>query len=155
VNPDITLTRAYRFKYGFGLNLEQELTRDLGLFVKAGWNDGASESWAFTEIDRTAAAGLLLKGTAWRRPNDEGGLAGGVNGLSGRHRASLAAGGIGFIIGDGRLNYGPEQIVEVYYNWQVVKGVNVTLDVQGINHPAYNADRGPVAVGGVRVHLEH
>jgi high affinity Mn2+ porin len=155
VNPDITLTRAYRFKYGFGLNLEQELTRELGLFVRAGWNDGASESWAFTEIDRTLATGLLLKGSAWRRANDEVGLAGVINGLSGPHRSYLAAGGLGFILGDGRLNYAPEQIVEAYYNWQVVKGINVTLDVQGINHPGYNADRGPVVVGTLRVHFEH
>jgi high affinity Mn2+ porin len=155
VDPDVTLTRAYRFKYGFGLNLEQEITRDLGLFARAGWNDGHSESWAFTEIDRTASVGLVLKGRHWRRPDDEVGLAGVINGLSGPHRDYLAAGGLGFIIGDGRLNYAPEQIVEAYYNWQVVKGINVTFDFQGINHPAYNADRGPVAVGTIRVHFEH
>lgn len=155
VDPDITLTRAYRFKYGFGLNLEQQLTGPLGFFARAGWNDGHSESWAFTEIDRTVAAGLLLHGKAWRRPDDQVGLAGVVNGLSRPHRDYLAAGGLGFIIGDGRLNYAPEQILELYYNCQLAKGINVTADFQGINHPAYNADRGPVAVGSVRVHFEH
>ncbi|HEV3262118.1 MAG TPA: carbohydrate porin [Gemmataceae bacterium] len=155
VNPDITLTRAYRFKYGFGANLEQELTKDLGAFIKVGWNDGQSESWAFTEIDETVAVGLLLKGKHWRRPNDVVGVAAVVNGLSRPHRDYLAAGGLGFIIGDGRLNYGPEEILETYYDWQLVKGINVALDFQGVNHPAYNRDRGPVAIGTIRVHVEH
>jgi len=155
VNPDITLTRAYRFKYGIGANLEQQLTRELGLFLKVGWNDGHTETWAFTEIDETAAVGLLLKGKHWRRPNDEVGLAFVINGLSREHRDYLAAGGLGFIIGDGRLNYGPEEILETYYNWQLVKGINVALDFQGVEHPAFNRDRGPVAIGAILVHFEH
>jgi high affinity Mn2+ porin len=155
VDPDITLTRAYRFKYGFGGNLEQELTQDLGLFVKVGWNDGHSESWAFTEIDETAAAGFLLKGTAWSRPQDEVGLAAVCNGISPEHRAYLAAGGIGFIIGDGQLNYGLEKILESYYNLQLRKGINVTADFQYVDNPAYNRDRGPVVIGGLRVHFEY
>jgi high affinity Mn2+ porin len=155
VDPDITLTRTYRFKYGYGMNLEQALTTDLRLFVKAGWNDGHSESWAFTAIDRTAAVGLLLNGRPWRRPDDEIGFAGVINGLDGAHHHYLAAGGLDFIIGDGRLNYAPEEILEAYYNFAVVKGINVSLDLQGVNHPAYNADRGPVAIGTIRVHFEH
>ncbi|HEY1376703.1 MAG TPA: carbohydrate porin, partial [Gemmataceae bacterium] len=144
VNPDVTLTRTYRFKYGFGVNVEQELATNLGVFLRAGWNDGQSESWAFTEIDRTVATGLDLKGALWSRPKDEAGVAVVFNGLSDAHRDYLAAGGVGFIIGDGRLNYSTEQILEAYYNWQVVKGINVSFDFQGVNHPAYNADRGPV-----------
>jgi high affinity Mn2+ porin len=154
VNPDITLTRTYRIKYGFGLNLEQEMTDDLGFFTRLGWNDGQSESWAFTEIDRTAAAGLALKGRCWCRPRDVTGLAVVFNGLSPEHRAYLAAGGLGFILGDGRLNYGLEEILEWYYNFEVIKGIYVMLDVQGVNHPAYNQDRGPLAVGSIRFHLE-
>jgi high affinity Mn2+ porin len=77
-----------------------------------------------------------------------------VNGLSRSHRNYLAAGGLDFIIGDGRLNYAPEQIVETYYEWQVIKGIFATLDFEGVNHPAYNADRGPVAIGSLRVHFE-
>jgi high affinity Mn2+ porin len=155
VDPNISLTRAYRFKYGFGGNLEQPLTPELGVFLKAGWNDGHTESWAFTEIDRTLALGLLLNGKRWRRPNDQVGLAGVINGLSKDHRDYLGAGGIGFIIGDGRLNYAPEQILETYYNWELIKGINVTFDFQGVNHPAFNADRGPVVIGTLRVHFEH
>jgi len=155
VNPDITATRVYRIKYGFGLNLEQELTKDLGLFCRLGWNDDRAESWAFTEIGRTAALGLTLKGRCWCRPDDVAGLAVVANGLSGPHRDYLAAGGLGFIIGDGRLRYGAEEILETYYNLQIVKGINVSLDYQAINHPAYNRDRSPVSVGAVRVHFEY
>jgi high affinity Mn2+ porin len=153
VNPDITATRAYRFKYGFGLSLEQELSKDFGVFARAGWNDGQSESWAFTEIDATVALGMQLKGTRWRRPEDTVGLAAVCNGLSNAHRDYLAAGGLGFIIGDGRLHYAPEEILEVYYDWQLPKGINVAADFQGVNHPAYNQDRGPVAIFALRVHF--
>jgi len=155
INPDVKLTRAYRSKYGFGLNWEQEITKDLGVFGRLGWDDGRTEAWAFTEIDRTASLGLLAKGKKWSRPDDEVGLAVVVNGLSGPHRDYLAAGGIGFIIGDGRLNYGLEQIIETYYNWQLKKGINVTFDFQGVNHPAYNRDRGPVALFALRAHFEY
>jgi high affinity Mn2+ porin len=155
VNPDVTATRAYRIKYGFGIGYEQQLTRDLGLFVKAGWNDGQTESWAFTEIDATAAAGLLLQGRAWSRPKDTVGVAAVVNGLSDAHKDYLAAGGIGFIIGDGRLKYAPEEIVEAFYNWEMHKGINLSLDVQGVENPAYNQDRGPVFIAGVRMHFEY
>ena len=155
VNPDITATRAYRNKYGFGLSFDKEITTELGCFLRAGWNDGQSESFAFTEIDATAATGLLLKGKGWGRPHDEVGLAGLINGLSDAHKNYLQAGGIGFIIGDGRLNYSPEEILESYYNWQAMKGINLTLDFQGVNNPAYNADRGPVAIMALRVHLEY
>jgi high affinity Mn2+ porin len=154
-SPNVDATRGSRMKYGFGSTLEQELTTNLGFFMMAGWNDGHTEDWAFTEIDRSVSGGFLLKGTQWRRPNDTVGLAGVINGLSGPHRSYLEHGGIGFIIGDGKLNYYPEQIVEAFYNLQLAKGVNITADVQGINNPGYNADRGPVAVFGVRIHVEH
>jgi high affinity Mn2+ porin len=153
VNPNITATEQYRIKYGFGFNIEQELTPNLGAFLRAGWNDGQTESWAFTEIDQSVSTGLLLKGTAWRRPKDETGIAGVINGLSDAHRDYLAAGGLGFIVGDRRLNYGPEEILEAYYNCELREGVNVTADFQGVNHPAYNRDRGPVAIFAIRMHL--
>jgi high affinity Mn2+ porin len=154
VNPDVTATRSYRSKYGFGVSLEKEITDHLGFFLRGGWNDGQSESWAFTEIDATTAAGFLLKGKAWGRPVDEVGLAAVVNGLSNAHKDYLAAGGIGFIIGDGKLNYAPEQIAEWYYNWQAIKGINITLDFQHVQNPAYNMDRGPVFIMGLRAHAE-
>jgi high affinity Mn2+ porin len=152
--PDIEATRRYRIKYGFGLNWEQEISKECGIFARLGWNDGHSESWAFTEIDATAAFGFLLKGTAWSREQDQLGLAFVINGISGPHRDFLAAGGTGFIIGDGRLNYGAEQIGEVFYNWELAKGVNLTFDLQGVNYPAYNRDRGPVGIAAIRFHIE-
>jgi high affinity Mn2+ porin len=155
VAPDITATRAYRFKYGFGLNLDQELLPNFGAFMRLGWNDGQTESWAFTEIDRTISFGLSLKGAMWRRPKDELAVALVANGLSDAHRDYLAAGGLGFIIGDGALNYGPERIVEMYYNFELREGMNVSFDLQGVNHPAYNRDRGPVAIMGIRCHMAY
>ena len=152
--PDIISTRDYRTKYGFGLNTEQELTDDLGLFGRLGWNDGQTETWAFTEIDSTASIGLQVKGKRWRRPDDKLGVAILFNGLSAAHRDYLAAGGVGFIVGDGRLNYGIEQIIETYYNCQLKKNLTLGLGLTGVNHPGYNRDRGPVAIGTVRLHYE-
>ncbi len=153
--PNITLTRSYRTKYGFGVSYDKEITPDLGFLLRAGWNDGQSESWAFTEIDETAALGFQLKGTGWHRPNDVVGLAGVMNGLSDAHRDYLEQGGIGFLIGDGRLHYAPEEILETYYNCELRKGINFTLDLQRIDHPAYNQDRGPALIVGARVHLAY
>jgi high affinity Mn2+ porin len=155
VNPDITQTRAYRFKYGLGASWDQEITKDFGLFARLGWDDGHTESWAFTEIDRTAVLGFVLNGRCWCRKQDQVGLAGVINGLSGDHRNYLGAGGLGFQIGDGRLRYGPEEILETFYNFAVAKGINVTFDFQEVNHPAYNRDRGPVSIYTLRVHIEN
>jgi high affinity Mn2+ porin len=154
VNPDIKLTRSYRYKYGFGLNFDQALTDDLGVFGRVGWNDGHSESWAFTEVDRTVSLGLALGGRRWCRPNDRIGLAGIIDGLSGPHREYLAHGGYGFIIGDGRLSYAPEMVLETYYAWQIRPGLAVTFDFQEVANPAYNRDRGPVSVVSLRVHWD-
>jgi high affinity Mn2+ porin len=155
VNPDITKTRSYRYKYGFGVSFDQIVRDDVGVFGRLGWNDGHSESWAFTEIDRTASAGVVMSGRRWCRPDDRIDIAGILNGISGPHRHYLAAGGIGFMIGDGRLKYGPEEILEMYYAFHVANGIVVTLDFQEIGNPAYNTERGPVAVGSVRVHWDH
>lgn len=154
--PDITLTETYHsVKWGFGLNFEQELSDDLGAFLRLGWNDGHTESWAFTEADRTAAFGFLLKGTRWGRKQDELGTGLVVSGLSVPHANYLAAGGLGFILGDGRLNYEPEFAWETYYRWQVNKrSIWITPDFQFIGDPGYNGDRGPVAIGTIRVHGE-
>ena len=155
VNPDITQTRAAGSrKYGFGLNAEQELAADLGGFLRLGWNDGHTETWAFDEVDRTASVGLILRGRRWSRPDDTVGLAVLINGLSPDHRDYLAAGGNGFLLGDGNLNYGTEDIIETYYAVRLIKALTVTLDFQGFNNPGYNRDRGPVAVGSLRAHLE-
>jgi high affinity Mn2+ porin len=154
VDPNIADTRSYRVKYGVGLNFEQELTDNLGMFGRLGWNDGHTESWAFTEIDRTLAVGFVIDGACWCRPYDRVGVAGVLNGLSSEHRDYLAAGGLGFLLGDGKLNYGLEEILETYYSFAVTKNIFVTADFQEIANPAYNRDRGPVSVGTLRVHIE-
>jgi len=141
-------------KTGLYLNAEQELTSDLGAFARIGWNDGKHVTWAFTEIDQTIHAGLSLKGTGWKRKFDVFGIAAVVNGISADHRAFLKAGGYGFIIGDGNLNYGHESILETFYNAKLFNSFWLTFDYQFVNHPAYNKDRGPVSVFGIRGHFE-
>ncbi|HZZ58593.1 MAG TPA: carbohydrate porin [Opitutaceae bacterium] len=150
---NIELTRAYRSKYGAGLSWDQEIAPDLGAFLRASWDDGHTESWAFSEIDQSASAGLSADGKAWGRAGDTFGLAGIVDGLSPAHREYLADGGIGFIIGDGRLDYGPEEILETYYSWKVCRWLWLSPDYQYVEHPAYNRDRGGVAIYAVRAHL--
>ncbi len=153
--PNVIATRSYDHpKYGFGINAEQALTDDLGLFGRAGWNNGQSETWAFTEADRHLSLGLSLKGTAWHRTDDVVGVAGVMGGLSRDHRDYLAAGGLGFELGDGRLNYAPEEVIEAYYLITVTKNLFLTFDYQFIDHPGYNADRGPVSIGAFRAHIE-
>ena len=151
--PDITLTREPREKYGGGLSIDQELTDDLGAFARLGWNDGHSETWAFTEIDRAISLGLSLKGTAWSRPEDTFGVAAVQSMLSYPHRHYLAAGGLGFILGDGALNYSPEIVLETYYAAKL-RWIFVTVDYQYVTNPAFNRDRGPVSIFALRVHWE-
>ena len=141
-------------KYGFGLNLEQEIARDLGVFARYGWSDGKTEAWAFTQIDRSLSGGVSVPGRLWNRRSDTIGVAAVRNYLSGDHRRFLAAGGMGFIIGDGRLNYAPESIAEAYYAWHALREWTFTLDYQRVVNPAYNRDRGPVRVATLRVHWE-
>ena len=153
--PDINAVRTgEQSKHGFGLNVEQAVSSDIGLFARASWADGRTETYAFTEIDRSLSGGVLIKGSAWKRGQDNVGIAVACNGLSQVRRNYLAAGGFGFFIGDGRLNYRPEAILEVFYNARLAKAAWVTLDWQHILNPAYNADRGPVDVASVRLHTE-
>jgi high affinity Mn2+ porin len=152
--PDIIATRADgRTKAGVAVSANAELAPGLQSFVRASYNDGANESWAFTEIDRSLALGATLRGAPWSRPDDEMGAAMVVSGLSSLHRAYLAAGGYGFIIGDGALSYAPEILGEVYYRAQLLKELAVGVNYQPILHPAYNRDRGPVHVFTGRVHV--
>ena len=153
--PDVTLTRAYRAKVGAGLNWEQEVAKDIGVFARAGFNDGRNETWAFTEIDRTLSAGMSVKGARWGRAGDTFGAAVLAHGLAGDHRRYLAAGGVGFIVGDGRLAYAPEGIFETYYDWKPVAWLALAADYQFVDHPAYNRARGPVSVFAVRAHVAY
>lgn len=156
LQPDISLSRKYsRSKFGFGLNLEQELNDNLGFFARASWNDGKNETWAFTEIDHSVSAGLSHNGKLWGREKDCFGLAFVVNGISKEHQNYLKQGGYGFIIGDGKLFYGNEKILEAYYELLLNnKYFYVTPDYQFIINPAYNRARGSVHVFSLRVHVE-
>jgi high affinity Mn2+ porin len=152
---DVTRYRAPgRRKYGLGGSAEQALPGDARAFARLGWSDGSNESFAYTEVDNTVELGGDLRGTAWRRPLDRLGLAVVTNGLSDLHRTYLALGGSGFLLGDGALHYGREDIVEAYYTARVYRGVSPAVDVQVIERPGYNRDRGPVFVGSLRLHVD-
>jgi high affinity Mn2+ porin len=153
--PDITAFRKQgRVKYGFGWNMEQEFSKGLRGFARIGWNDGHTESFAYTEIDQTVSAGADLRGSFWRRRYDKVGAAFVSNGISGDHAEYLKLGGVGFLLGDGNLNYGRENIIETYYNAKLWGGIYASFDLQRVWNPGYNRDRGPVLVGAVRLHLE-
>lgn len=152
--PDVASVRRSTSRGGVTVNVEQEVLPALGVFARVGVNDGRKEAYEFTEINRSATLGFALKGTQWGRRDDTVGVAAVVNGLSGPARRYFAAGGIGILIGDGRLNYGTEQIVEAYYSLRLVRSAALSLDYQHVGHPAYNRDRGPVSIYGVRLHAD-
>lgn len=141
-------------KYGFGINVEQNLTPRLTAFGRFSWNNGKTESFAYTEVDQTFEGGLAANGAIWHRRRDRAGFAFVSNAISKYHQTYLADGGEGFLLGDGALNYGRENIVEAYYTAHAWRGIYVGPDVQHINNPGYNRDRGPVFVGGFRLHVE-
>jgi high affinity Mn2+ porin len=151
---DVNAVRKYDSRPGLSLNLQQQISDDIGAFARAGWADGNVEPWDFTDIDRTISAGVSLSGRLWSRPGDTVGIAGVVNSISGVHQAFLNAGGLGILVGDGMLPHpGLEQIVEAYYQlpFSVFK---LALDYQFILNPAYNTDRGPASVFTLRVHTQ-
>lgn len=134
--------------------MEQAVSDDVGVFGRASWADGKTETYAYTEIDRSISGGVVVKGGAWGRAQDSAGFAMARNGLSKVRREYLAAGGLGFFIGDGRLNYRPEVVLETFYSLNLTRQTWLTLDWQHIRNPAYNADRGRVNVASVRLHAE-
>jgi high affinity Mn2+ porin len=153
--PDITKTlKPGTLKYGFGVNIEQEITKNVGVFMRLGWNDGKTEDYAFTAIDRLASSGVSWAGERWRRPEDTAASELTVSGLSAVHALYLSRGGLDFLIGDGKLNYSPEYIWESYYSARVFKGFFATVDAQHINNPAFNHDRGPLWAWSLRLHME-
>ncbi len=153
--PSVISTRMNgTLKYGFGLNIEQELAKDIGVFFRLGWNDGKTESFAFTAIDRLATSGVSITGARWRRPFDSVAAELTVSGISGVHASYLADGGYDFLIGDGHLNYGPEYVTEAYYNARLFPGFFTSFDLQHVSNPAFNQDRGPVWIPSIRLHLE-
>ena len=152
--PDVSNVRQDSFKTGYGINLEQSLRTDLGVFARASWADGKTETYSFAEVDNSISAGLALKGERWGRPKDTLGLAFAQNGLNKTHRDYLAMGGLGAFLGDGQLNYRPERIVEADYSISVIDSTSLMFGFQHIVNPGYNADRGPVNVATVRLHTE-
>jgi high affinity Mn2+ porin len=141
-------------KYGFGINLEQNLTRYLTAFARFGWDNGKTESFAYTEVDQTFAEGLGASGAWWHRKQDRAGLAFISNAIKKDHQTYLADGGLGFLLGDGGLNYGRENILETYYTVHVWRGIYLAPSLQHITNPGYNRDRGPVLVPSFRAHIE-
>jgi high affinity Mn2+ porin len=153
--PDITAHPLQTtVKYGFGANFEQPLNDWMGLFGRWGWNEGRHESYAYTEVDQTAEIGLGAGGSRWHRKFDRAGLVFVSNGISRDHQQYLALGGSGFLLGDGRLNYGRENTIETYYTMHAWRGFYPSFGIQYIDHPGYNRDRGPVVVSSLRLHLE-
>lgn len=156
--PNIVATdRPGRSKNGWGINLEQPLadSGETGIFARIGWNDGKNESFVFSEVDRHVSAGVQVSGTRWGRADDRFGISAVQTGIVQIHRDYLAAGGLGFLLGDGHLNYGPEQIAETYYRSQLGPYLQVGPDVQYIRNPGYNRDRGPATVLSLRVNLRY
>ena len=153
--PDITAHPwKTTVKYGFGVNTEQALTPDLTAYARYGWNDGKTESFAYTEIDSTVSGGIGASGDQWHRGKDRAGVAFSSNAISRAHQNYLADGGLGFIVGDGALSYGRENILETYYTAHLWRGVYIAPDVQYVRDPAYNRDRGPVIIPGFRLHVD-
>lgn len=154
-NYSVVNSRQYgRSKYGYGINLEQNLSDQIGLFARASYNDGKNETWCFTEIDRALSVGTLISGSKWHRENDQIGVAYCASGLSNEHQNYLAKGGLGFMLGDGKLNYGNEHLVESFYKISLLKDqITTSVVYQFIKNPGYNKDRGPMQVVSIRMHV--
>ena len=153
--PDIISVRnSSQTKWGYGINLEQAITNDMGIFARWSWNDGQTETQAFTDISNSLSGGLSIQGTSWGRPKDFFGIGFAINGISSQEINYLSQGGSTMFIGDGKLNYQKEQIFETFYSFNIHKELSLTLDYQRIANPGYNADRGPVNFFGVRAHVE-
>ena len=153
-DADISKTYAHRHTYGFGLNAEQEITKDIGVFSRVGWNDGHNEAWMYTDINHSGSLGVSVKGDAWHLSGDTAALAAVLSGISKVNKLYLTAGGTGILDGDGNLNYGMERALETYYDHALSRQVHVTLDYQFVANPAFNRDRGPVSIFGTRIHWE-
>jgi high affinity Mn2+ porin len=151
---DISAARAYRHKYGFGLNWEQEVVSGVGVFARLGWNDGHQETWEFTDMNHYGSLGVSINGQGWRRPGDTFGLGGILGGASRDNQKFLEAGGNDLLDGDGALTYGLEKAVETYYDFKIWKTIHTAVDYQFVINPAFNRDRGPVSILGARLHWE-
>jgi high affinity Mn2+ porin len=153
--PSVIATRHVgTLKYGTGISWDQAITDNFGVFTRLGWNDGKTESFAFTAIDRLASGGVSLKGTRWKRKDDVVATSLTASGISAIHAEYLAHGGLDFLIGDGQLNYAPEYVWESYYSARLFKGFFASFDLQHDTNLAFNHARGPVWIPSIRLHLE-
>ncbi len=152
--PDLCWVRKSNIKMGIGINMEQSITQDIGLFFRGMYSDGKTEVYSYTSSDRSLSFGSAMKGTRWGREKDTVGLGYAQSWLSKDHINYLNMGGVDGFIGDGKINYSPEQVVDIYYQWHVVKSAWLTFDYQYLANPAFNADRGPVNIYNARVHFE-
>jgi len=153
--PNILSTRyGYQTKWGYALNSEQAITENIGTFGRWSWNNGQTETQAFTDISNSLSGGFSIKGAGWGRPQDIIGIGAALNGISSQQISYLQKGGVTMFIGDGRLNYKKEEIFETFYSWNVYKSLSLLADYQRIANPGYNADRGPVNFYGLRAHIE-
>ena len=153
--PDVVATRKVgTLKYGTGISFDQAISGDVGFFTRLGWNDGKTESFAFTAIDRLATGGVSVSGPRWKRPDDTVASELTVSGLSGVHASYLAHGGQDFLIGDGALQYAPEYVWESYYSARLFSGFFASIDLQHVANPTFNQNRGPVWIPSLRLHLE-
>ena len=150
---DISKTYANRHSFGFGLNAEQQITKNIGVFSRVGWNDGHNEAWMFADVNHSGSLGVSVKGEAWRLPGDTAGLGFVISGISQANQRYLKAGGLGILDGDGNLDYGREYAMEAYYD-HTFKQTHVALDYQFVANPAFNQARGPVSIFGTRIHWE-
>ena len=147
---------AYRYKYGFGLNWEQEIAKNVGMFSRLGWNDGHEVAWTYTDANWSASLGVSVKGAAWNRPDDTFGLAGILSGASPDQQEFLKAGGTGILNGDGNLSYGCGKSSGNVLQFSTREKRSASrFDYQFVGDPAFNRDRGPVSIFGVRLHWEY
>ncbi len=152
--PDLCWVRKTNTKVGIGLSLEQQITKDFGVFVRGMYSDGLTEVYSFTSTDRSLAFGATAKGGLWRRPRDVTGIGVGLGWISDSHAAYLKMGGIDGFIGDGNINPNAESVIEAFYSFNVLSSLWLSVDYQHITNPAFNADRGPVDIFGLRAHAE-
>jgi high affinity Mn2+ porin len=153
---NIAAVRRYRSRAGIALNVEQAINDELGVFLRAGDSEGGREAYEFTDIDKTLAVGVSWQGKRWGRPDDVVGLATVIDDVSRRAKDFLNDGGLGILVGDGRLpNSAPEQVIETYYSFAIRSYMHLTADYQFVDNPAYNRDRGPVSILGARVHFQY
>jgi len=152
--PDLCWARKPNIKMGIGINIEQKVTEDLGLFFRGMVSDGKTEVYSYTSSDQSISLGAALKGLRWGRSKDSFGVGYAASWISKEHAAYLDMGGVDGFIGDGKINYHPEQVVDIYYQCHVFQSTWLSLDYQHLANPAYNSDRGPVNIYGGRVHFE-